>query len=1323
MEIKRWRRAATVAIWLLLAGLWSPTEWKQREMAILARHVVAPPASQSRSPVRPSGAQGAAAGRPAGDSRPYGLPVSYAESLDSCQEARSPATQNCRTERTEAQTVVAVRGGHEEKLRQAKAAVRYRSAEAGCRVCRGSGSRQLGSFAVSSDCTQSHNLCRDGDRRGPTNTRSMECVVEPSPRASTRSNLSASSHGGRRQKWAGRREHRPTSWGASVSLSGQACTGFGTSPGNSECGLWHTTMGCVPDSCCRRTCPSGCSHTGAWWTLQRSPYGTTRSPGFSPWGGSDGTPCSAYGRRFRLPARIWTSAYGDPGTIPPACDHGSVHCITCCETRCDLRGRLQDTQEDTYQVAKAATSRSCRRRHPLGQTTAKEMRPASFWPQTTCRPGGSENRRMSPGYRCRHWRSAGPRSSPSRCGRCRTSWRDPGDDGHMMLCRGGPAGLGSCLTAWLECLLHLGQMLFGKLLEAGSLPLCRPPELYSMRVYFPVQAGLSVQCSEGAPFCTCNSLSFLLSSPWIRAVIPSVQIVFSISHPLPTGMPYRGAPPTCVRSSHQATYCNLSSCGGAWPILPRLRSLCCFCDRVRAVFRGCVTHLPLLGRLSTQTKQVAPKRRIGGSGTPAPCKVAVLSRQADLWELLDMAQDLITPFFLSLMLLGFCSIMSLLALKADGRSSPLGTLCRSPFDWAPVHVALAFGGFSPRLQVSCLDWHPCNLSSREKRLQRKKGQLSKSRAASGCGQKGYRPTWFGLPQRYYSPLFRVIPVFIISASQLQAVSAMTAPYGNYDVEPPDDFPDAPSMHEPTFSGRNQVHLPWLSVANAESPHVRELPTAAPAVLDDDRERWLGVYVHTPFFPTVSFAIQPSPEAKAYGIIDAIQDHVGGVPHELYPVIVPVLPQRYPGYASFVRMPRVIRDAGGADATAIIIDLTRIGGNYFAEVVPRRLSYAQLMLKIKPGATNHSGDFHVFFGRNQTPWLAGEFVTMYDGAVVTVATSVDAPVHCGSFEDLIANEAEWGPISRMPTDVTIRGSLVQHQGKSFFLPAEQTAQNGISQTVCACLDEDIHEVTTCDFPFHDLTFKGFVCDKIFCVFNLPWPGTDRLQGQRRDIFTLCDARAVGVLPSVLHTCHPVIHLPSLAARMRIHLPVAMRLDAVGGRRAFDEVFIDENAALVLFASHLSSASEEAPEEEVASSDIMQADDDEPPSPRSPAAPWDRRGDDVPEAWRRRPTIFTPEARRIAEARFDSVLADNEGYETGILGVALFAPHYQAEFIAIHCKPGEAVNEVIARTRQAAERIPVAHLECSAVVEPLPFEGYATVMVLTSARLQRPRRSAC
>ena len=880
-----------------------------------------------------------------------------------------------------------------------------------------------------------------------------------------------------------------------------------------------------------------------------------------------------------------------------------------------------------------------------------------------------------------------------------------------MLCRGGPAGLGSCLTAWLECLLHLGQMLFGKLLEAGSLPLCRPPELYSMRAYFPVQAGLSVQCSEGAPFCTCNSLSFLLSSPWIRAVIPSVQIGFSISHPLPTGMPYRGAPPTCVRSSHQATYCNLSSCGGAWPILPRLRSLCCFCDRVRAVFRGCVTHLPLLGRLSTQTKQVAPKRRIGGSGMPATCKVAVLSRQADLWELLDMAQDLITPFFLSLMLLGFCSIMSLLALKADGRSSPLGTLCRSPFDWAPVHVALAFGGFSPRLQVSCLDWHPCNLSSREKRLQRKKGQLSKSRAASGCGQKGYRPTWFGLPQRYYSPLFRVIPVFIISASQLQAVSAMTAPYGNYDVEPPDDFPDAPSMHEPTFSGRNQVHLPWLNVANAESPHVRELPTAAPAVLDDDRERWLGVYVHTPFFPTVSFAIQLSPEAKAYGIIDAIQDHVGGVPHELYPVIVPILPQRYPGYASFVRMPRVIRDAGGADATAIIIDLTRIGGNYFAEVVPRRLSYAQLMLKIKPGATNHSGDFHVFFGRNQTPWLAGEFVTMYDGAVVTVATSVDAPVHCGSFEDLIANEAEWGPISRMPTDVTIRGSLVQHQGKSFFLPAEQTAQNGISQTVCACLDEDIHEVTTCDFPFHDLTFKGFVCDKIFCVFNLPWPGTDRLQGQRRDIFTLCDARAVGVLPSVLHTCHPVIHLPSLAARMRIHLPVAMRLDAVGGRRAFDEVFIDENAALVLFASHLSSASEEAPEEEVASSDIMQADDDEPPSPRSPAAPWDRRGDDVPEAWRRRPTIFTPEARRIAEASFDSVLADNEGYETGILGVALFAPHYQAEFIAIHCKPGEAVNEVIARTRQAAERIPVAHLECSAVVEPLPFEGYATVMVFS------------
>ena len=127
--------------------------------------------------------------------------------------------------------------------------------------------------------------------------------------------------------------------------------------------------------------------------------------------------------------------------------------------------------------------------------------------------------------------------------------------------------------------------------------------------------------------------------------------------------------------------------------------------------------------------------------------------------------------------------------------------------------------------------------------------------------------------------------------------------------------------------------------------------------------------------------------------------------------------------------------------------------------------------------------------------------------------------------------------------------------------------------------------------------------------------------------------------------------------------------------------------------------------------MQAEDERSASPRSPDAPWDRRGDDMPEAWRRRPTKFSAEARRIADASFDDVLADEEGSEIGILGVALFAPHYQTEFLAIHCKPGEANNEVIVRARQIAERIPVAHLECSAVIEPLPFEGYAAVMVFS------------
>ena len=322
---------------------------------------------------------------------------------------------------------------------------------------------------------------------------------------------------------------------------------------------------------------------------------------------------------------------------------------------------------------------------------------------------------------------------------------------------------------------------------------------------------------------------------------------------------------------------------------------------------------------------------------------------------------------------------------------------------------------------------------------------------------------------------------------------MTAPHNSGIVEMPEELPAAPSL---------KVQLPWLSVASSEATHVRELPVADPSALDSDQDRWLGVFVHTPFFPTVSFDIQPTKEAKAYGIVDAIQDHVGGVPHELYPVIVPILPQRYPGYANFVRMPRVIREAGGADATAIIVDLTRTGGNYFAEIVPRKLTLAQLMLKIKPDVVTQQDNLQVFIGRNQSPWPVGESVTMYDGAVVTFATSEDIPIHCGSLEDLLANRDGWGPIAQMPVDVPTPGSLVQYQGKSFFLPVQQTEQQGLLQAVCEYLDKDLHEVTTCGFPFQDLTFQGHVCSQIICVFELPWPGIDRLQGQRRDILKPC-----------------------------------------------------------------------------------------------------------------------------------------------------------------------------------------------------------------------------
>ena len=110
--------------------------------------------------------------------------------------------------------------------------------------------------------------------------------------------------------------------------------------------------------------------------------------------------------------------------------------------------------------------------------------------------------------------------------------------------------------------------------------------------------------------------------------------------------------------------------------------------------------------------------------------------------------------------------------------------------------------------------------------------------------------------------------------------------------------------------------------------------------------WLGVYVFTPHYQAVSLAVKPS-RKDPHEVMALVRLHAPGVPKRLFDTIIPLLPQRFDGFASFIRFPSILSGCGDVGSAAVVLDLTRVGGRYFPAVLPRTLSHAALLEYVTP----------------------------------------------------------------------------------------------------------------------------------------------------------------------------------------------------------------------------------------------------------------------------------------------------------------------------------------------------------------------------------------
>ncbi|CAE7712412.1 unnamed protein product [Symbiodinium sp. KB8] len=355
--------------------------------------------------------------------------------------------------------------------------------------------------------------------------------------------------------------------------------------------------------------------------------------------------------------------------------------------------------------------------------------------------------------------------------------------------------------------------------------------------------------------------------------------------------------------------------------------------------------------------------------------------------------------------------------------------------------------------------------------------------------------------------------------------------------------------------------------------------------DDDEDEFMEdrSMMRRSFVPEVAFTSY-GVFRQVKGIGDArysvqVLDCAPSVPDGVMNRAVPLRPQRVQGYLSMIRFPSIIGGVHDGYA-AIAINMSHVHGAYFATVMPKSLSYAELLSFIDPAAQDEDPPFEIYIGSRQYPWPPQEQVTLGDGDVVTVMRhGLGAPSMLLA-EDLV-NPQTWGTVSPFFHIEPLSRTCVMHGGRRFCVaPHHHTDQTLIEHAVNS-LRLDLGRIATCTFCTSDLDVRGYWCPWTVAVADVPALADSEASRARQDFFLLCDLRPLGLKPVFVHTHVPKLHVSSFLSDFGIDIPPAMQLGIQGGRFSKDYVSFDDSCVLLFFvleAEPFPRAGSSSPEEE-------------------------------------------------------------------------------------------------------------------------------------------------
>ena len=350
------------------------------------------------------------------------------------------------------------------------------------------------------------------------------------------------------------------------------------------------------------------------------------------------------------------------------------------------------------------------------------------------------------------------------------------------------------------------------------------------------------------------------------------------------------------------------------------------------------------------------------------------------------------------------------------------------------------------------------------------------------------------------------------------------------------------------------------VLSASSPQFQN-PTECSG---DEGSEWLGIHLYTPHYRPLQLALRP-PERTLQSVLDLIVQYDQGPDEHLFDTAVPIKPQRFSAAGSFLRFSSSIRGVGVGGLVAVILDLTHVGGHYFAAVLPQDIHYRTLQEYFLPLTTLDEDPSDVYIGYRDEPWPPQTDVKLTDGDVITVLKQPGGSFHKYRVSTLFEPGAHWNHPKHLFHLNFCTSVCVLYRDKRYCVPEHHHYGRNLVEYVAERLRVNPYCTVMCTFPVSDLDVQGDLCPYVVTVAEVPHPENTGINRDRaRDIFVLLDPRPLGHKPCFLFLHHPVVHLPSIEAMLGLSTGRSRRLGVMGGNRQGDDVFVEGCAALVLFA---------------------------------------------------------------------------------------------------------------------------------------------------------------